>query len=174
MDLLISSSSVGSAGSFHEYDPPAWHGSTGFYRTDFRSLPMRKESRTWDSIYVWAGPSYSQDTMYFSMLAGSTLCEKQAPSAATPPSDRRYLLKLMGVPDGVIGAPPVGTIWELPLTGLFSLGLPTYRTTNGLEGYRFAFTMTNQRQPFLVIPTTKDRSTGPSTRPRRIARPTRE
>jgi hypothetical protein len=61
----------------------------------------------------------------------------------SPPESRQYLLKLLAVPEGVTGAPPAGTVWELPVQGLFTLALPTYRTTNGLEGYRFAFTISD-------------------------------
>ncbi len=85
-------------------------------------------------MYVWAAPTYTGDLMYFSMAA-DTLFE--------PPSDRRYLLELLGIPEGMVGAPPVGTVWELPLGGTtFTLELPTYRTIDGLESYRFAFTIT--------------------------------
>ena len=59
-----------------------------------------------------------------------------------PPRDRRYLLELLQVPEGLEGSPPEGTVWELPLDELFTLKLPTHRTTNGLEGYQFALTFT--------------------------------
>lgn len=137
---------MGFAGIYYEYNPPDWQGPTGFYHTDSRSLPAPHESRIWDSLYVWAYPSYPDETMFVSFqsfqAAQSSLCGEQAYRAALPPSDRRYLLELLSVPDGVIGAPQVGTVWELPLGPLFTLELPTYSTTDGLEGYRFAFKIT--------------------------------
>jgi len=56
--------------------------------------------------------------------------------------DRNYLLELVTVPDGVTGAPAVGTVWELPTDALFTVELPTYQTTEGLTGYEFSFTVT--------------------------------
>ena len=47
----------------------------------------------------------------------------------------------MIVPDGVTGAPPVGTVWEVPPDALFTVELPTHRTTDGLTGYEFSFTV---------------------------------
>jgi predicted CXXCH cytochrome family protein len=72
----------------------------------------------------------------------------EASESAMPPSDRQYLLELMSVPDGVTGAPAVGTIWKLPLAEALTLYLPTYRdahtptTIDSPTGYQFAFTMT--------------------------------
>jgi len=129
---------------YREYDPPHWHGPTGFYHMDFQSLPSRNESKTWENLYVWAYPSHSSNTMYVSFLADMTfLCEGRTASRLDPPPmDRRFLLELLSVPDGVVGAPPVGRIWALPRGPLFTIALPTYRTTNGLTGYRFSFTIT--------------------------------
>ena len=81
--------------------------------------------------------------MFFSMEAAqaSACPEERGVFADLPPSDRRYFLELVAVPL-VAGAPPVGTVWEIPVGSLFTLELPTYRTEEGLEGYQFAFTMT--------------------------------
>jgi hypothetical protein len=129
---------------YHEHDPFGWLGPTGFYHTDYRSLPAPEESKTWDSLYVWAFDSYTPETMYFSLLPDtSVLCQgRTAYPAAPPPTDRRYLLELLSVPEGVVGAPAVGFVWELPVDTLFTVALPTYRTSDGLQGYRFAFTIT--------------------------------
>jgi len=130
---------------YYEHDPFSWVGPTGFYHLDYRSLPAPEESKTWDSLYVWAFDAYTPEMMYFSLIADMTLlCEGRTAdqAVAPPPSNRRYLLELLSVPEGVVGAPPVGFIWELPVGSLFTLDLPTYRTNNGLEGYRFAFTIT--------------------------------
>jgi predicted CXXCH cytochrome family protein len=66
----------------------------------------------------------------------------QASTASVPPSNRQYLLELLRVPAGVTGVPAVGTVWVLPLVGQLTLYLPTYRATDGLTGYQFAFTVT--------------------------------
>jgi hypothetical protein len=65
----------------------------------------------------------------------------QADTLYAPPADRDYQLELLEVPDGVTGAPAVGTIWDLPLDSLYTIDLPTYQTANGLEGYKFSFTI---------------------------------
>ncbi len=71
--------------------------------------------------------------MYFSMEAHADL---------PPPRDRQYLVTLLHVPEDVNGAPPIGTTWALPEKGVLSIPLPTYRTDNGMKGYRFSFTAT--------------------------------
>jgi len=71
--------------------------------------------------------------MFFSMEAHLDL---------PPPRDRQYLVTLLHVPEDVSGGPPVGTTWTLPEKGILSIPLPTYRTDNGLKGYRFSFTAT--------------------------------
>jgi MYXO-CTERM domain-containing protein len=70
------------------------------------------------------------DTMYFSM---------EGDPYYPPPGDRTYNLRLLAVPDGIVGAPPAGTTWEVPPQGPFNIELPTFRTKNGLQGYRFSF-----------------------------------
>ena len=117
---------------YHEQDPPTWTGPTAFYARDYRKPPRNDESKTWDSLYVWAGPTYSRNTMFFSM---------QADTLFAPPDDRQYYLELLQVPDGVVGAPQLGTTWEVPLDAMLTLELPAFGTENGLEGYRFAFTI---------------------------------
>ena len=117
---------------FHEYDSGGWQGPTGFYHADYRSPPGLEQSKTWDSLYVWAEPVYEPALMPFSLLSDSLY---------PPPENRRYRLELLHVPADVIGAPPGGTVWDLPLGELFTIELPTYRTTDGLDGYRFSFTI---------------------------------
>ena len=176
IDFLIGTTGSGFAGVYHENGQSGWLGPTGFYRFDLRSLPERNESKTWDSVYVWAALSYLNQTMSFSMLAQPGACAERSTSVLAPPLDRRYLLELLAVPEGVPEAPPVGTVWELPLQGTFSLEMPTYRTANGLEGYRFAFTMTaaipgpgdfdnNGRVDLLDHTVFADCLTGPDTQP---------
>ena len=133
---------MGYAAVHHQNDPPDWEGPTGFYHTDRQSLPEPAQSRSWDTLYFWAFPSYVGETMFVSFLADATVCRDQAHRVAPPPTDRRYLLELLRLPEGVVGAPPVGTVWILPVGPLYTLEFPTFRTTDGLEGYQFAFTIT--------------------------------
>ncbi len=128
----------GYAGVYHEKYVDGWMGPTAFYFNDLRAPLAPDESKTWDSIYIWADPIYSGEVMPFSM---------QADAANPPPTNRTYLLELLAVPDGVIGAPPVGTVWHLPQSDLFTLFLPTWRSFNGLDSYHFAFTMTAAPEP---------------------------
>lgn len=120
---------------YHVFETPNWLGPTDFYDADLRALLDRNERMTWEPIHVWAASTYplDLDTMPVTF---------QASAALAPPSDRQYFLELLHVPDGVTGAPPVGMIWALPLDGQRTVHLPTYRTTDGLTGYQFAFTMT--------------------------------
>jgi hypothetical protein len=144
LDLTANPSGLGYTAVYHEFDLLDWGGPTGFYLADRRSLPAPEEGKTWDSLYVWAFPAYTLDTMFLSfeaVLPGR--CQRDPPRRfSAPPSDRLYRLKLMSVPEGVLDAPPVGTVWELPSDSTFALELPTYHTTDGLEGYLFTFTIT--------------------------------
>jgi len=118
---------------YHLLTTPEWLGPTGFYDDDLRAPLERNERKTWEPICVWATPYNSSSTMAVTFQASAT---------AVPPSDRRYLLELLHVPEGVTGAPEVGTVWELPVVGSRSIYLPTYKTTDGLTGYQFALTFT--------------------------------
>ncbi len=128
----------GYAGVYHLKYADGWMGPTAFFFNDLRAPLAPDESKTWDSIYVWADPIYSSELMPFSM---------EADDVNPPPADRRYRLELLAVPSGVIGAPPVGTVWELPLGQGFTLLLPTWRSYTGLDTYRFAFTITAAPEP---------------------------
>ncbi len=109
---------------------------------DFQSVPGAVEQRSWDSLYVWAYPTYASETMHFSLSGRVARCGDHAARVTPGPTERRYLLQLLHVPAIVSGAPPVGAVWDLPLSGDFTLALPAYRSTNGLTGYRFSFTIT--------------------------------
>ncbi len=138
IDTVISRVGEGFSGIYHMNEPGVWEGPTGFYRTDHRKPMESDSSKTWDSLYVWAGSSYAEDSMYLSIIDDLV---------HPPPAERNYSLKLLQVPDGMEGAPPVGTVWNIPLGPGSTLELPTYRTTNGLESYRFAFTMSEVPEP---------------------------
>jgi len=128
----------GYAGVYHGGHEVGWSGPTGFYFNDFRAPLAPDESKTWTPICVWADPTYGGEQMAFSM---------EADADNPPPADRHYLLELLTVPDGVIGAPPEGTVWPLSLDRLFTLVLPAYRTDDGLTGYQFAYTVTAVPEP---------------------------
>lgn len=126
---------------WHEEGVGGWDGRTGFFFDDVRAVPGPDEAKTWASIYVWADVTYTGDVMPFSL---------EPDGAEPPPLDRQYLLELLAVPDGVSGAPPVGTVWVLPYE-LFTLMLPAWPTDNGLTGYQFAFTMTAVPEPTSLL-----------------------
>ena len=106
---------------------------TGFYRNDLRAPLERNESKTWEPICVWARTTFVPDTMSVTFQASTDYY--------APPTNREYFLELLSVPDGVTGAPPAGTVWQLSPVGTLILNLPTHRTTDGLTGYQFAFTI---------------------------------
>ncbi|MFH1110609.1 MAG: multiheme c-type cytochrome [Planctomycetota bacterium] len=117
----------------HEFSTPEWLAPSGFYQYDVRATSDRNEAKTWAPLCVWAAPSYASAWMYLTFQASAT---------RPPPTNRRYQIQLIEVPSGVSGTPPVGTIWAIPAVGQITVSLPTYRASNGLTGYRFAFTMT--------------------------------
>jgi hypothetical protein len=132
IDWLINPTDGGAAGVYHQQEPGSWDGPEGFYYKDIRGPLEPDGAKIWDTLYVWAHTDFLDPTMYFSLQGDITY----------PPSDElAYYLELLEVPAEVTGAPPVGTVWDIPWTGLFSLELPTFRTTDGLEGYRFSFTI---------------------------------
>ena len=64
---------------------------------------------------------------------------------------RDYVLELTYVPDGVEGAPAVGTTWQLDLTTQWDLKLPTYNTEDGTESYAFSFTVLAVPEPVSIL-----------------------
>lgn len=91
-------------------------------------------AKSWTPIYLWADPTYAGgDRMHFAM---------EADEYPPPPQTWAYVLELLHVPTGVMGAPPVGTQWHVLLKGTLVLDLPTFRTEDGRAGYQFAFTVT--------------------------------
>lgn len=133
MDQPLEIIGLGAAAIYHEFKPGVWSGPTGFYIRDYRAPLAPEQSKTWSPIHLWADPlAYHEKTMLLSL---------EAAKDAKPPDNRRYELELLYVPAGVIGAPPVGTVWQLPLDRAFSVEVPTYKTTDGRTGYRFGFTV---------------------------------
>ena len=105
IDTLTGTGLTGYAGVHHELDPFDWTGPTGFYHRDYRAMPEPLESKTWESICVWATPTFANDTMYYSMQGYGVL-----------PLDRQYLLELVQVPDGVSGVPQLARNGYSPRT----------------------------------------------------------
>lgn len=117
-----------------------WKGPTGYYRTDRRKVMRSDETKTFDPIALWASNTFPADFMGIAF---------EGDDLNPPPEDRRYLLELLYVPDGIESAPPVGTVWEVPARGLFYVLVPTYRwwedktdSAGEPHGYLFSFTMT--------------------------------
>lgn len=124
---------------YHEYDPPTWTGPSGFYRVDYRAPLAAHASKTFTPIHLWADPyAYGLPRMSLSIAPDPTLM---------PPGDRAYTVELLYVPDGISGAPPVGTVWELELDKTLTIDVPTFATYDGMEGYRFAFTISAVPEP---------------------------
>jgi hypothetical protein len=123
-------SGPGSAAIRHENDPGVWDGPTGFYDLDYRAPMAADETKVWESIYLWADPTYTSETMFLTFMSDTLF---------VPPSDRRYFLELVDVPAGYDW--PEETLWEVPADGLVSLELRTFNSTDGLEGYEFSFTI---------------------------------
>ncbi len=119
-------------GVYHVNGVDGWTGATAFYRFDQRAPMAPEETKTWTPIHVWSDPEYTapECEIVFSPM-----------SWAAPPPYRSYTLELLYVPPEVTGAPPVGTVWDIPHDTDFALTLPSYPTANGLTGYRFAFTV---------------------------------
>ena len=126
-------SNGGYAGVYHEYDPVTWTGPTGYYRRDFRGFIAPDEAMVWSPLHVWAGPLFAPSKMALSFKADTLF---------PPARNRDYLMELLYVPEGVVGAPPVGTVWDLPLDSTFTIYMPTYRAADGAGAYQFSFTMT--------------------------------
>ncbi len=123
----------GFVGVHHTRDVNGWLGPTGFYFNDLRAPLGPDESKTWSPIHVWASENYTDPLMWFSV---------QAEGPPYPPRDRKYSLRLAYVPEGLMGAPDVGTVWTLPAGGeTLTIEMPTWSTSDGLTGYQFELTM---------------------------------
>ena len=133
----------GYAAVYHAYDPPDWTGPPGFYRFDYRAPMAPEEAKVFTPIHLWADPDqYVGETMSLSI---------QGDVGSLPPAERSYTLELLYVPDGVVGAPAVGTTWDVPYEGLAVVEVPTFATYDGLEGYQFAFTIEPVPEPAALL-----------------------
>jgi hypothetical protein len=130
---------TGYAAVYHEYDPPRWSGPTGFYRLDQRRPPAHDQAKTWTPICLWADPDhYSDPTMYISFAADRNW---------VPPANRQYTVELLYVPNGIEGAPEVGTQWTVPLMGTLAIEVPTFKSYTGEGAYQFSFTVSAAADP---------------------------
>ena len=107
---------------------------------------LPEESKTFSPITLWATGAYESETMAMAI---------EADPYFTPPSERTYLLELLYVPEGIEGAPEVGTVWEVPLDKTFVVSVPTYRWSpdgpGDPNGYQFAFTITAVPEPASIL-----------------------
>lgn len=143
VDFLDEYPDAGYAAFYHAYDPPAWTGEEGFYRTDFRALMSEGDVKTWGGLHLWADPVYyGQETMMLSIAADQS---------HLPPTGWNYKVELLYVPEGIEGAPAIGTTWELELDKTLTIEVPTYGTYNGLESYEFAFTIEAVPEPGAAV-----------------------
>lgn len=120
----------GGATLWHEAGRDGWDGPTGFYSSDLREPPKDDKSKTFSDIYVWAHPAYPDETMWVSFQSDPILA---------PPTNRRYWLELVDVPEGIEW--PQQTLWEVPVGENFTLALDAYTALEGRDGYRFSFTI---------------------------------
>ena len=145
-DFLINPGALGYAGVFHANIPSEWDGPTGYYASDNRKLPLPDESKIFSPVTLWATSEYEPDTMSLAIEADVNFA---------PPAERNYLLELLAVPDGISGAPEVGTVWPVPLDQTLVVTVPTYRwapdSTEDPHGYQFAFTITAVPEPASVF-----------------------
>ncbi|MBI2842163.1 MAG: hypothetical protein HYX78_02055 [Armatimonadetes bacterium] len=115
-------------GSYHVNGVDAWNGPTGFFSADIREQLQPGQRKTW-LVYFWATPSASNTDLILHWVDGLS------------PYDPLVLARLEYIqkPQGVTGAPDVGTIWTSPPTDMI---LPLYRTVDGLTGHGFKLTFT--------------------------------
>ena len=140
MDHQVLPGALGYAGVYHETSKD-WEGPAGYYMNDRRKILSPLESEVFTPIALWAERHFEPDVMGIAF---------EGDEFNPPPQDRQYFLELLYVPEGIEGAPPVGTIWEAPSDGPFSVTVPTYRWTlpepnygsPDPAGYLFSFTMT--------------------------------
>jgi len=121
------------AGTYYEQGVNGWTGPTSFYRWDQRAPLTPDEGKTWAPIYFWADLAYTEPEMFIELDPLIYL--------GPPPPDRYYALELLYVPDGIVGAPPVGTVWEVSYKLPTRVYVPAFPTKQGLTGYQFAFTI---------------------------------
>ncbi|MDI6828622.1 MAG: PEP-CTERM sorting domain-containing protein [Armatimonadota bacterium] len=110
-----------------------WTGPTGYYRQDIRA-PLNQNSpmKNWQPLYIWAGPSYSNNVIKLSWTPG--MGGNYLPDATVS-----YKLTLVDN-KGVNGAPPNGMFWILNPQSAGSILLPAIKTTNpNIDAYVFDF-----------------------------------
>lgn len=120
-----------------EDEGSTWTGPSGFYEMDYRSpiALIPGQSKTW-TMYVWAAPGATATSIPLEYLFNGS-----------PQDELHFTLTLKYKPEGIIGGPSVGTVWDLSAQPEVYVSLPVFRTANGLEGYVFDFTATVVPEP---------------------------
>lgn len=127
---LLTWGALGYAGLYREAGIDGWDGPTAYYWDEMRAPLELVDEKVWQPICVWADPIYIGETIDFSF---------ELYELSPPYGERTYELELIAVPEGVDGAPPVGTVWTVEIGVETTMTIPVYRTEVGLEGYQFAF-----------------------------------
>jgi len=141
MDGLLDPKGFTRLGTYHSPEEDGWAGPAGFYASDFRApLVNYGESKTW-RIWLWNSPDLPLESVQQRILTGG----------APPPADHRVTLRLVAKPAGITGGPPVGTVWDLMATPRVEFYLPTYRTTDGKQGYLLELTATLVPEPASLL-----------------------
>ncbi|MBK9128008.1 MAG: hypothetical protein IPM13_09425 [Phycisphaerales bacterium] len=122
---------LGYLGVYHHENLDGWTGPSAYYNYDRRAPLDPHERKTWSPLHFWAGPQHTAPLMSVGFAPAMLY---------PPPSNREYTLRLLHVPDGITGAPAVGTLWYLPAKSSFILIVPSYWTGgDGRTGYRLEF-----------------------------------
>lgn len=134
---------VGHAAVYHHADDPGWNGPTAMYRLDYRAVPEPGTSTTWAPIHLWAEEGVFE--------APEMKLSFEPDPFYPPPSDGTYTLELLYVPEGIVGAPAVGTTWTIPTYRPFTVEVPKYFSDDGLDSYHFGFTWTAAPEPSTLM-----------------------
>ena len=120
---------------FHHTEGAAgWDWQSGWYWADTRPLPIPGATKTWPSLYLWAGAE---------VPIGDGLIYIKNDSSYFGFPNLTARLRLEYVPESISYNGPWQ--WNLPLTS--SIAFPYYRTSDGLTGYRFSISVTLIPEP---------------------------
>lgn len=135
-DSLAATPWMTRVGTYHSPEGENWLGPAGYYPGDFRApLAAYGASHTW-RIWLWNTPSLPLESL-----------EQRVLVLGDPVPSHLVTLTLAAKPEGVTGGPPVGTTWELVGWPRVEFYLPTFRTTDGQQGYLLELTATVVPEP---------------------------